>query len=410
MNNTIYLKIENLLYLLAVEKEIDDAEITVKSDVNGGDGFLGNYYIAEVKGKDKKLDVFIKTIRIAGMYLQNIIKYAYLNEFVFYDIIYPEFVKYEEKKGVKEIFRSIPKCYKIHRDDGQETIFLENLKIQGFKQHNRKEPMNDEHIKLVLEELAHFHSISFAIKNENEEKFKELVKNVCCVNTTLNLNDFSDTMEYISNYALARLDPIRDNKYYDIFKDFTLNVSDILKSLDDLVTNNIVVTHGDLHNNNLMFKYHNGSPKEVRIFDWQLMRLTTPIVDVSLFFYSSCNEDQLKRLDNFLQIYHNKLTDCVQNLIGTKEPIYSYETFLNEWKIFARYGLVVGFLLQKILLTDADVINQQKLETENNIPSMKDIMASFELQNSREWERRIKALISHFIESDFLKPINFCKK
>lgn len=76
----------------------------------------------------------------------------------------------------------------------------------------------------------------------------------------------------------------------------------------------VVISYGDANQNNSMYRYdENGKPIEICLFDWQLARLASPIIDF-LYFIFICTTKQLRdaHYDSFLKVYHEHLSTHLQ--------------------------------------------------------------------------------------------------
>lgn len=75
-----------------------------------------------------------------------------------YNNIIPAFEKLYMEKGKQINF--CPKSYTFSKDPGVETVVLEDLRPKNFKNVNRLEGLDKDHIKSVLKMQAEFHAAS----------------------------------------------------------------------------------------------------------------------------------------------------------------------------------------------------------------------------------------------------------
>lgn len=77
-----------------------------------------------------------------------------------------------------------------------------------------------------------------------------------------------------------------------------------------------VLNHGDLWLNNLMFRSDSeGNPLEVSFIDFQIPCWGSPSSDLIYFLISSVRDDtKVEHFDEFIQIYHDELTDALRKL------------------------------------------------------------------------------------------------
>lgn len=233
----------------------------------------------------------------------------------------PYFRKFEQSKGIiseENGFSKYPECYQTLDADLSECIFLEDLNQRSFRIIDKStEALTAEHVNLVMHSLAKFHAISFALNDQQPEKFKELASNLTEVFFQTEDNFFKD---YFNKQARTALDTVTSaedihfyNKVQKLLEKDAMNIA-----IDDLNAENIgsavVISHGDTWQNNIMFKYDaNGKPIDISILDWQISRCASPIHDI-VYFIFNCTTKELRdaQYDNFLRIYHDSLSAHIQ--------------------------------------------------------------------------------------------------
>lgn len=68
-----------------------------------------------------------------------------------------------------------PICYETITDDMNECIILEDLIARGFRMMDRfTEEVTADHIRLLMRILGKLHAVSFAIQDQQPQKFEEL--------------------------------------------------------------------------------------------------------------------------------------------------------------------------------------------------------------------------------------------
>lgn len=152
-----------------------------------------------------------------------------------------------------------------------------------------------------------------------------------------------------------------------------------------------------------MFKLlQNGcqNPTDIRFIDWQLIRESSPVFDVSYFFYTIASEEALQKLDYHLKVYHDELRYRIKQLGSDPDVLYPEKVFREEWKQHCKFGYAMAFVLIKMMLSDKDeVTNIEGMdwssaeESEKMIPKLKD---------ETEFLRRMRALTVHMITNDFI--------
>ena len=100
------------------------------------------------------------------------------------------------------------------------------------------------------------------------------------------------------------------------------------------------ILHGDFWNNNMLFKYDDGCrdnpsnrkprPVSVKMVDFQISRIGSPISDVLYFLYSSTTAELRKsHMKEWLQLYYDVLTADLK-LLDVPIPGCTFESFMKD--------------------------------------------------------------------------------
>lgn len=219
-------------------------------------------------------------------------------------------------------FIEYPKCYRCVDIDPSECILLEDMGVRGFSIIDRyTEETTFDHVRLVLQSLAKFHAISFAVKDQQPDKFKELsseLKELFYRNDIPLMKEYYNKMiediYYIfssENDAelLSKLKKLREKDILDITRD-CVDAS--------LVGPGTIISHGDCWQNNTMFRYdENKKPIEVSLLDWQGSRYSSPVTDI-VYYLFSCTTKKLRdaHYEEFLDIYHETLSAHIRKYVN----------------------------------------------------------------------------------------------
>lgn len=236
----------------------------------------------------------------------------------------PFFREFQESKGVilkEDGFIEYPKCLRCVDIEPSECVFLEDMSVRGFSIIDRyTEDVTFDHVRLVMESLAKFHAISFALKDQQPEKFKELSSELTELFVRREVpfmkewyNKMMDNIFYIFSSEedadlLSKLKKLRETDIVDIAYDCA-NMTHAESAT--------VISHGDCWQNNIMFKYDtNKKPIEVSLLDWQVSRHSSPIIDI-VYFLFICTTKELRdaHYDEFLWIYHNTLSTHIRRYV-----------------------------------------------------------------------------------------------
>lgn len=208
-------------------------------------------------------------------------------------------------------FNEYPNFFHIIDVEPNECLLLEDLCARGFSTINRRtEEITADHVRLVMQGLAKFHAISFALKDQQPAKFDELTRNldevfICESNSTLRNS--------MSLQSKLLLDAVSDDqvllaKIQKFYEQDALDTAINCLSLESTGSAS-VIAYGDVHQGNIMFKYDdNARPIETRFVDWQAVRHSSPIIDITFFMFC-CTTKELRddHYDEFLKVYHKTL-------------------------------------------------------------------------------------------------------
>lgn len=235
--------------------------------------------------------------------------------------ILPYFRVFEQSKGInidEDGFTSYPKFYRSLDVDQNECIFFENLNNRGFTMLDKHREITLNHIRLYVNALAKFHAISFAINDQQPEKFKQLTSNL----TDIYMYEVDEAAAGAyhalqADYLLKILSAPDDAHLYLKLKDFFakgafhVGIENIKQQLNESAT---VILHGDAHQNNTMFRYDcNDNPVDICLIDWQLSRRASPIIDfIQFVFFCMTKEMRDIHYDDLLKTYHDQLSTHIR--------------------------------------------------------------------------------------------------
>ncbi|GJQ82630.1 hypothetical protein Trydic_g19650 [Trypoxylus dichotomus] len=364
-----------------------------------GDGYASKHVAVEVILPDRIERLFLKYALDFKVSDDEMIDRFYGNEIYFYDVVFPAYQKFLDKKKIQDGFKHVPKCYGAST---KNVIVLENIKDRGFAMFNRRSVMDDNHITLALKTFAKFHATSFAFKDQDREGYDKLVANW--------KGDFMGSVPEDSPMKKMWVDLIRDGlNVLDPVEDKQVLERCDAESLGKFIFNAqmcrdeySIFTQGDCWCNNMMFKYENdnqANPIDIVLVDWQLLRPLSPTFDISYFFYTIASEESLAKLDSYLETYYAELTDQLKQMGSDPEVVYPKEIFEKEWKKHCKYGFAMAFLLIKIMLAKQDEVPKMN---EVDFESTEKIEFFSKFDNEAEFAKRIRTLARFMIDRDYI--------
>lgn len=230
--------------------------------------------------------------------------------------ILPYFRLFQESRHVPRGngFYEYPNCYKSIETNQMESLFMQDLNEKRFTMIN-KDDITVEHILLVMKSIGKLHAISFALKEQQPEKFEELVSELD--EPMFKTNYFLDNApRAVNSAAVDVISSITDEKDAHLLKSVLklYEKTQYELALECIDGQNAepyaVVTHGDLWSNNTMFRLDDeNKPKKVCLIDWQLSRYASPVLDLVYYiFISTTRELRGRHYNNYLKTYYGSLS------------------------------------------------------------------------------------------------------
>jgi thiamine kinase-like enzyme len=395
-------EIKSWLEMVLKKENLINISVNILGTSEKGDGYMGDIIFVFVSGVRE--DGFTKEYNLAlkcskrSPALRNSlsIMHIYLNEIFVYNEIFPNFIKFQRSKGIREVFDSFPKCYGMFRGEDVEVLVLEDLKKSGYELWPRKEPLKRKHIDLVVNEYGKFHAISVVMKEQQPDKFQAMVH--VLEENLMKLSGAGDMGMVFKSAVDEVYDLLKNDLDEDVmerWKNFAEQINHLFNEMSKNIKGLRVIIHGDSWNNNFMFKYEDGdlnSPSRVSIFDWQIARYSSPILDLSYFLFSCISKVDIEDIHDILKMYHKSFTDHLAHL-GVSNELYPFKQLLDEWKCYSRHGVMMASLVLKSYSSDKDEI----LDISQTVESGKDFTDSFlsKTRNTDHFKNRIRHIVEY---------------
>lgn len=211
-------------------------------------------------------------------------------------------------------FSGYPECYESHVAERNECLFLEDLTTKGFSMIDRRnETISAEHVNLVMKSIGKLHAISFALRDQQPEKFREIVLPLTDLFMNQESELFKVQFEKMKSCVLGCLSADNDsflierlNRLYEK-SNFEIAAECVNGALAEPYG---VVCHGDCWTNNTMFKYdETNKPTDVCLVDWQILRYCSPVTDL-VYYIFLCTTKEMRDVhyDTFLSTYYESLS------------------------------------------------------------------------------------------------------
>ncbi|KAK7865311.1 hypothetical protein R5R35_007396 [Gryllus longicercus] len=197
-------------------------------------------------------------------------------------------------------------------------LVMEDLRPEGFTLAERKRGLGLRHCLVALRALARFHAASHALLRRQPELPQifgnpwEMARGGSSPFVEAGLQSAADACRLWPGFEA----------YADALEKYK-NPEQIKKLVDMFDTKNDgfnVVVHGDFWTNNMMFRYEDGIPVDIRFVDYQVSNVCSPAIDILYFLNTSLSDNVSEHhQDLLIREYHAELQE-VMGLLGLKAP------------------------------------------------------------------------------------------
>lgn len=245
------------------EKKFKSHEIDFTGGTQKYDNHMSDIHFVKVNcvaedGTKKILELVIKKGKQNPL-LRKVMhtREVFMQEIILYEIIFPLFKKFQEKKKLSNIFNPLVESYKAIIEENTEYIILQNLKAEGYKQYNRKIPLDRNHLEICLKAYGKLHAVSFAVKDQQKLKFEYAVKNLSDIYKNHFKGEVYKTMQPL---FVELLEILRTEQEINLHAKLLHlmekeSIGDRCLKLLYEETAVVVLNHGDPWINNLLFSY-----------------------------------------------------------------------------------------------------------------------------------------------------------
>lgn len=255
--------VRNILDEIGEKNGFRDRTMRFENGSNPGDGFNSHIVRAIIsdRNSDKNLCLLYK-IAPQNKNLRNEFNssFTFANEANFYNKLMPAFTKFQVEKGLPKDsqFSLVPKCLAAVVDDNKEeyALVFEDLRSQGFRMWDRSKPSPVENIKIAMREIAKFHAVSIAMKDQHPDRFAQFKK------LTEIAEKFLDTPTLLQMFDTSferSISLLKSNEHKDIYRGIRTNFkAHFMDCLEENVSAPFgVMAHGDFWTNNCLYRFEN---------------------------------------------------------------------------------------------------------------------------------------------------------
>eukprot|EP00099_Drosophila_melanogaster_P023576 NP_651380.2 uncharacterized protein Dmel_CG10550, isoform D [Drosophila melanogaster] len=272
-----------------------------------------------------------------------------------YEVHIPQFVKLYKEAGLE--IELAPKCLHVDATDELITMVFEDLSRQNFKNFDRLKGFDLPHMREVLRKLAELHAASVVAKEINGPY--DAMYNMSIYN-----EQSRDLFESLGKQREEQFLKAMRNWDLENAESYIARMWDPLEVFEEAVQVNQVdedefnvLNHGDCWSNNIMFNYKdNGEIDRTILVDLQVGKWGSPAQDLWYLITTSASLDiKIKEFDHFIQIYHQRLAECLK-LLNYSKPI---PTLRDLHIMMLKYGFwgpltAMGVMVATLMPTDKD--------------------------------------------------------
>nr|XP_022920809.1 uncharacterized protein LOC111429193 [Onthophagus taurus] len=406
---------KNFLINFLIEKDYKDIKLELEPGSNLGDnfmGFIGKLTITAVDQSDqnKTFNWIVKTAPSIEHYRTALnIEKCYRRESYIYSEVFRIFDQFQLEKQVLNPFCDHPKFVLSYLENCHETIVMENIKNDGYVMRPRQEPLDLNHVKLVMKAYGKLHALSFALKDQKPDVFKRFVENTPDIVQHSIVNGLAKEMQKLGlQLSLGVLDPVKEAKILNVYKKFVDNYLDVVIKLLQDTNERAVIGHGDCWVNNMLWKYelsNQNIPTKVCLLDWQLSRYGSLACDLSYFFFTATTKEfRDQHYDNMIKLYYYTLCGQLNELGSDPQKLLSFDELQEELEKYSLVGINMAIPLLGVITRDSGDIPEWRSDDVN--PEEVQQQWAVVGKNADVYAQRVRGVIIDAYEKGYFKILN----
>ncbi|KAH8309043.1 hypothetical protein KR059_005375 [Drosophila kikkawai] len=288
------------------------------------------------------------------------------NEINFYTQILPEI------QGLAGGKFAAPKYYYSELNQYSAVVILENFAEQGWRVTKDRVGLSLEHALKAVNYLGKFHGFAYALKHKYPERFAQLTSGLresryASDEVHPDWKLTGETGIKRAAKAVATYQPQIDEEFV---KKFSVLIADSTQYGRQRVAPReplATLCHGDYVRNNVAYKYNDGEePEEIMMFDYQTLRVSSPMIDLSVFLAISVYADvRYANFDAIFDEYCSALDGSYKNHTNQEVPeSMSRAELLKEYVRFLPYSVSITAFFLMTLVDPMNISPQEMFATQ----------------------------------------------
>ncbi|KAK7580028.1 hypothetical protein V9T40_000657 [Parthenolecanium corni] len=274
----------------------------------------------------------------------------FVNEIFIYGHILPFFANLETS-----VLELIPKFYgsfiQTYPQFSQAVILLENLRHSNYQNAPCKSFLNYNHLSLMVRSLGKFHAFSYLAKELDPVHFQTYALSLNPISGPI-IGNHPGSLTILGTHGLTFL--ALQSKY----KHFVPIIENLLNKADQILVTVFkkerdnpwaVIRHGDYLSGNVMFKYENGEPTHLKMFDFSSSSLSSPVLDLASLLYLNANQETRDVcFDQLIDDY----CDSLSSLPIPIKKLPSRDVIITELQSKAFYAYIIASFFLPFLVAE----------------------------------------------------------
>lgn len=178
-------------------------------------------------------------------------------------------------------------------------------------------------IKLILRNLAEFHTVPIALKLKEPDVFETKIKpyfSCYCPKSDIPTVPSTGMMDILCEKECFK----------DLYTKVKTSLLKIYEFTEEFREPFCTLAHRDLWVNNILVKFDSGVPAKAKFIDFQKYSYDSPAKDLIYLLITSVPLELLKsHFDSFLQFYHDCFIEQLSQYNCDLKP-FSYDAFIKE--------------------------------------------------------------------------------